>query len=77
MPTLADPLPSWLEGSSKRAILQFVERAQAVPPDERIAVFDNSPICVPMGFARTSSREAMSPSCAPGATGCMACHPSR
>jgi phosphoserine phosphatase len=36
-----DPLPSWLEGSSKRAILQFVERAQAVPPDERIAVFDN------------------------------------
>ena len=41
MPTLADPLPSWLEGSSKRAIRQFVERAQAVPPDERIAVFDN------------------------------------
>ncbi len=40
-PTLADPLPSWLEGSSKRAIFQFVERAQAVPPDERIAVFDN------------------------------------
>jgi len=36
-----DPLPSWLEGSSKRAILHFVERAQAVPPAERIAVFDN------------------------------------
>lgn len=38
---LADPLPSWVEGTSKRAILQFVERAEAVPPAERIAVFDN------------------------------------
>lgn len=38
---LPDPLPSWLDGTSKRAILQFVERAQAIPPAERIAVFDN------------------------------------
>jgi hypothetical protein len=46
---LADPLPSWREGPSKRAILQFVQRATgngngeagAIPPAERIAVFDN------------------------------------
>jgi hypothetical protein len=36
-----DPLPSWLDGTSKRAILQFVERSQAVSPAKRIAVFDN------------------------------------
>lgn len=42
-----DPLPSWNEGASKAAILQFVERAVTkdgpdyVPPAERIAVFDN------------------------------------
>lgn len=49
-----DPLPSWLEGSSKRAILRFVEQATGgsqasgqpagdgfIPPEERIAVFDN------------------------------------
>ena len=45
MPT--DPLPSWNEGQSKRAILRFVEAvtsasaAQFVPPPGRIAVFDN------------------------------------
>lgn len=38
---LADPLPSWQEGASKRAILRFVERAEAIPLAERIAVFDN------------------------------------
>ena len=45
----ADPLPSWVEGSSKRAVLRFVQQASgeadgssaAVPPEERIAVFDN------------------------------------
>jgi len=42
-----DPLPSWNEGASKRAILAFVEAvteeggADYVPPSERIAVFDN------------------------------------
>jgi phosphoserine phosphatase len=42
-----DPLPSWREGASKQAILDFVERvtaeggADAVPPEERVAVFDN------------------------------------
>ena len=43
----ADPLPSWNKGSSKQSILQFVQRvtkkggADFVPPEERIATFDN------------------------------------
>jgi phosphoserine phosphatase len=42
-----DPLPSWNEGSSKEAILRFVNAvtteggAEFVPPLDRIAVFDN------------------------------------
>ena len=61
----ADPLPSWVEGSSKRAVLRFVQQASgeadgsraAVPPAERIAVFDNDgtlwseqPLYVPFLF---------------------------
>jgi hypothetical protein len=43
----SDPLGSWREGASKRAILDFVQRVtaeggpDAVPPEERVAVFDN------------------------------------
>ena len=46
-PDPADPLPSWNEGSTKQAILAFVERVTIpgspdfVPEAERIAVFDN------------------------------------
>ena len=46
-PMLADPLPSWNEGSAKQAILAFItkvtkaESADFVPLAERIAVFDN------------------------------------
>ena len=42
-----DPLPSWNDGASKRAIVAFVERVTKsgspdfVTPAERIAVFDN------------------------------------
>jgi hypothetical protein len=42
-----DPLPSWREGASKQAILDFVQRVtteggtDAVRPEERVAVFDN------------------------------------
>jgi hypothetical protein len=42
-----DPLPSWNEGTSKRAITEFVARVTRqggpdfVPPAERIATFDN------------------------------------
>jgi hypothetical protein len=42
-----DPLPSWNDGASKRAIVEFVARitrqggADFVPPAERIATFDN------------------------------------
>lgn len=43
----SDPLPSWNEGSTKAAILAFVERVTTpgspdfVPESERIAAFDN------------------------------------
>ena len=43
----SEPLPSWQEGPSRTAILQFVSSvttsgsADFVPPAERIAVFDN------------------------------------
>ncbi|WP_431958147.1 HAD family hydrolase [Nocardia lijiangensis] len=43
----ADPLPSWRDGEVKQAILDFVARVtadggpDAVPPEDRIAVFDN------------------------------------
>jgi phosphoserine phosphatase len=43
----ADPLPSWREGTSKQAILDFVQQvtsdgaSDAVRPEERVAVFDN------------------------------------
>lgn len=42
-----DPLPSWNDGTSKRAITEFVARITRqggpdfVPPDTRIATFDN------------------------------------
>ena len=43
----ADPLPSWNDTASKRAIVSFVEKTTAqdspdfVPIPERVAVFDN------------------------------------
>lgn len=43
----AEPLPSWREGPSKHAIVEFVQAVTAdgskdfVPPAERVAVFDN------------------------------------
>ena len=42
-----DPLPSWNDGASKRAIVEFVAKVSRqggpnfVPPAERIATFDN------------------------------------
>ena len=42
----ADPLPSWKDGSTKKAILDFVKtttdknNSKFVPPEERIATFD-------------------------------------
>jgi hypothetical protein len=43
----ADPLPSWNDGKSKQSILAFVKQVTTqgspdfVPPEERIATFDN------------------------------------
>jgi phosphoglycolate phosphatase-like HAD superfamily hydrolase len=45
--TITDPLSSWRPGAAKDAILDFVDRvagedsAEALPPRERVAVFDN------------------------------------
>jgi hypothetical protein len=42
-----DPLPSWVEGTTKQSIMHFVRTVtdksspDYVPPDERIATFDN------------------------------------
>ena len=42
-----EPLPSWNDTAARRAIMQFVEavsgagREGHVPPEERVAVFDN------------------------------------
>ena len=40
---MGEPLASWNDGPAKAAVLGFVERVSAdgVPPEERIAVFDN------------------------------------
>jgi phosphoglycolate phosphatase-like HAD superfamily hydrolase len=60
---VSGPLPSWNDGTSRTAILEFVERvteeggADYVPPSERIAVFDNDgtlwcekPMPIELGF---------------------------
>lgn len=45
--TRAEPLPSWKDGATRTAIMDFVaavsnpESADFVPPAELIAVFDN------------------------------------
>jgi phosphoglycolate phosphatase-like HAD superfamily hydrolase len=62
--SVADPLPSWHDGATKRAIVDFVEDvtrqgdADFVPQPERIATFDNDgtlwseqPIYVQAAFA--------------------------
>jgi phosphoserine phosphatase len=47
LPAQSDPLPSWNDGPTKTAILEFVQattdesNANFVPPPERIATFDN------------------------------------
>src|SRR6478672_5855383 len=59
-----DPLPSWNEGATKASILDFVARVTTqngpyfVPPDQRIATFDNDgtlwieqPMYVQLAFA--------------------------
>src|SRR6478735_4435005 len=59
-----DPLPSWNEGATKTSILDFVGRVTTqggplfVPPDQRIATFDNDgtlwveqPMYVQLAFA--------------------------
>jgi phosphoserine phosphatase len=59
----ADPLPSWNDGAAKSSIITFVRRVTTqgpdfVPPDQRIATFDNDgtlwiehPMYVQLAFA--------------------------
>jgi phosphoserine phosphatase len=37
----ADALPSWREGAALSAILSFLDAAEEIPPERRVAVFDN------------------------------------
>jgi len=59
-----DPLPAWNDGPSKKAIIRFITEttrsgsAQFIPPEARIAVFDNDgtlwseqPLYVQLAFA--------------------------
>lgn len=34
-------LPSWRDGATRTAIVSFLDRVDEIPPDERVAVFDN------------------------------------
>ncbi len=65
-----DPLPSWNEGSTKQAIISFVEKVKQkntkdfVPASERIVVFDNDgtlwlehPIYTQLAFALDRVKE--------------------
>ena len=38
---MSNPLPSWREGATRDAILDFLDRAEALPPEARLACFDN------------------------------------
>lgn len=38
---MAQLLPSWRDGDTRNAIVDFVGRIDEIPPDERVAVFDN------------------------------------
>lgn len=67
---MAEVLPSWNEGTTKQAIINFVERVTSdggpdyVAPNERIAVFDNDgtlwceqPLPVQLYFAFDAARQ--------------------
>ncbi len=70
----AAPLPSWREGPTKTALLRFVQQAVlprgagAIPPQERLAVFDNDgtlwseqPLYFPFQFCVDRIRAMPSP----------------
>ena len=39
---MSDPvLPSWRDGATRSAILSFLDRVEEIPPEDRVAVFDN------------------------------------
>jgi hypothetical protein len=62
-PALAQGLPSWNDGTTKQAILDFVKKVTAkggadyVPPAQRIAVFDNDDTLLHQATADPRRRE--------------------
>ncbi len=71
---MGDVLPSWSDTSTRRSIVEFVESAaNVVPPEERVAVFDNDgtlwceqpmPIQADFLFRRLAEMAAADPSLA-------------
>jgi phosphoglycolate phosphatase-like HAD superfamily hydrolase len=70
LPAPTDPLPSWTDGATKQAILDFIARvttpnsAEFVPESERVATFDNDgtlwveqPVYTQVAFAVDRVRE--------------------
>ena len=62
-----DPLPSWNDGPTKQAILEFVENAESIPVEDRIATFDQDgtlwveqPVYTQMLFAIESIKDLAS-----------------
>ncbi len=41
MSEIADELPSWREGATRRALVDFMSTADEIAPEDRLAVFDN------------------------------------
>jgi hypothetical protein len=52
-----DSLPSWSDGSAKRAIVDFVQSSHAVSVAGRVAVFDNGTLYGEREFDYTSGAE--------------------
>ena len=84
MPATVDPLPSWNEAGARQAIVEFVEavtsadREGYVPPEERVAVFDNDgtlwcekPMPIELGFIlqRLAAMADQAPPCATASPG--------
>ncbi len=36
-----DPLPSWRDGAARAALVEFLDASNEMPPEKRLAVFDN------------------------------------
>ncbi len=62
----SDPLPSWRQGTTRQAILDFLDQADDIPVERRVAVFDNDgtlwcekPVYVQLDFFVRELRRAV------------------